>query len=78
MAPLILRSLVAAGLTGVVAYTAAALLAAGLPDRTLLNELVVVLGAGLAGLGVYLAAVFLLKVEDALAPWRIIWRRIRG
>jgi len=73
----LLKTLLAAFITGAAAYSVATLLASVLPTTTFLGKLVIVLAAGLVGLLVYLAFVFLLNIEDAKSLWYLFWRRIR-
>jgi putative peptidoglycan lipid II flippase len=73
----LLKTLLAAFVTGVTAYIVSILLASVLPTTAFLGKLVIVLVSGLAGLLVYLAFVFLLNIQDAKSLWYLFWRRIR-
>jgi len=73
--PSSLKSLLAAGLTGLAAYGAASLSLILLPGSDLVSRLLVVMAAGAAGLAIYVALAWLLNIREALTLPQILRRR---
>jgi putative peptidoglycan lipid II flippase len=70
-----LKSLLAAGLTGLAAYGVANLSLILLPGSDLVSRLLVVMAAGAAGLAIYVALAWLLNIREALALPQMLRRR---
>jgi putative peptidoglycan lipid II flippase len=77
IAPTVVKSLVAAILTGLTAAAMAWLLGQLLGNDTFLERLLIVAVSGVAGLAAYLGAAFLLDLKDAKALWNLVWSRVR-
>ena len=73
--PAVFKSIVAALITGGVAFVVAQFLLLLLPISSLLNKLLVVGGSGLAGLLTFMALVALLNIKDARALPSLLRRR---
>jgi putative peptidoglycan lipid II flippase len=73
--PRSLKSLLAAGLTGLAAYGAANLSLIWLPGSDLISRLLVVLFAGTGGLIVYIGLAWSLNIREALTLPQLLWRR---
>jgi len=71
----LLKSLLAAISVGIVAYLSATFLSGVLEQDNFLSRLVIVAAAGLAGLGTFVAAVFLLDIRDAKSLRQLLPRR---
>ena len=72
-----IKSLLAAALTGLAAYYSAQFLGSQLATDTLLSRFVIVAGAGLSGVLVYIGAVLVLDIWDAKSLWHTIWNKAR-
>ncbi len=72
-----IKSLLAAALTGLAAYFSAQFLGSQLTTDTLLSRFVIVAGAGLSGVLVYIGAVLVLDIWDAKSLWHTIWNKAR-
>jgi putative peptidoglycan lipid II flippase len=71
----LLKSLLAAISVGIVAYLSATFLSGMLEHDNFLSRLVIVAAAGLAGLGTFVAAVFLLDIRDAKSLRQLLPKR---
>jgi putative peptidoglycan lipid II flippase len=71
----VVKSLVAAGVTGLVAYGTAVWLLTPFPLTTFPHKLIVVIGAGAAGLLAYVLMVFILNIREAKSLRYLLSRR---
>jgi len=73
-----LKALLASAAMGFAAYPVLVWLGGMVDASTLLGEVAMVGGTGVAGLVTYAAMISLLGVEEAKLIWEVIWTRLRG
>jgi len=73
----VIKSIVAAIITGLIAALTGWLLGLWLDTDSFAGRLLIVVIAGSAGLAAYLGAAYLLDLKDALSLWSLVRKRIR-